>query len=948
MDKQPKISNLFGLKGAASEDRWRAWLVFGLAPMIVLLAIVFSMFKQCTALGRAAEPDVYDPNECGAGFVTKADSVFALLLAGECVDTSIEAIDLNSLNRRYRALEFALPFGEEGNDYIESSNLRVVGIHPEYIKDESLRRFYYNSRLPQLLEQQREKLGESLFEIRYKSMLPDKELRADNPDRLCPIEVRSIKMIPSMFKVRLVKNKWTGVIESREDCLFDDTSTVYLTYGNTVLPLHSDAAHTTRNPIYFNAITDEGILLWTPPSSARQSHVPPDTIDYYKYYETAFNNHDQPHNIRLQLQKSRTSDELAHIIMTYAGGRLRMKHNCGLLIMGSKQTVYMHQSKASDPLTDVPFEDGMKILMYTEANNKLSEKLGEITLYKHNPMRMLSYLTQTSIGTDRFFISDYQTDLFTQQLLRGLSQHLSNRENVDTVRLTIDPLLSREFENEIKQYVKQLPGLIAVDRHKNSKPATQINEQYDMSVTIMDLATGDVLATPFYTTLFDNVEYSDQLKLATRNTSLCRRSIGSTFKPMEALASVLAIPSLVDLNTTGRYGPLATDSNLVTFFGRHTTLWARDVSGRPSSQWGGCDFVKFLGRSDDVYPVGLVALALAGNTDGASATSLRVGDNDSYFNDGSPRRLLRFKDASKNETMLPLENQPFVHNMSSVFNINYDERDDDALYSRTTDIDLFEQLVASMSDEDRDGRIFGLREVSPEPTQLRFDRMDDGEDFHDLLVPWTLGQGDNMWNCVKLAEAWARMIGKRDVRASFIAGNGKATPNSLVDGVMSFAERQNANNTWNAFLEKFHDAQQFPKDQGGTLVDMRRAVMDLGEGLVLFSKTGTPSAYVPPIDIPLMGSRLRKMDLGMFSFVLLKSAQYDRVRDNRPAHGIVCIVRVSRTYECTNRGCTSGEPCKSCKPYWGLESAHARDFFSGNARRLRKLVDMTRRYYGGD
>lgn len=33
---------------------------------------------------------------------------------------------------------------------------------------------------------------------------------------------------------------------------------------------------------------------------------------------------------------------------------------------------------------------------------------------------------------------------------------------------------------------------------------------------------------------------------------------------------------------------------------------------------------------------------------------------------------------------------------------------------------------------------------------------------------------------------------------------------------------------------------------------------------------------------------------------------------------------------------------------WGLESAHARDFFSGNARRLRKLVDMTRRYYGGD
>lgn len=924
--------------------RWRRWLVFGLAPMIVLLAIVFSMFKQCTALGRAAQPDVYDPSECGAGFVTKADSVFALLLAGECVDTSIEAIDLESLNRRYRALEFALPFGEEGNDYIESSNLRVVGIHPEYIKDESLRRFYYNSRLPQLLEQQREQLGESLFEIRCKSMLPDKELRADNPKRLHPVEVRSIKMIPSMFKVRLVKNKWTGVIESREGCLFDDTSTVYLTYGNTVLPLHSDAAHDSNNEIHFYPIMNEGIVLWKPPTAS--NGTPPQQIDYYEYYKMAFDSLAQPHTIALHLRPDCDSkNESASINMTYSGGHLRMSHNCGLVVMGSRQTVSLHQSNPNKHKpTDVPFEDGMKILMYTEANNKLSEKLGEITLYKHNPMRMLSYLTQTSVGTDRFFISDYQTDLFTQQLLRGLSQHLSNRENVDTVRLTIDPLLSREFENEIKQYVKQLPGLIAVDRHKNSKPATQINEQYDMSVTIMDMATGEVLATPFYTTLFDNVEYSDQLKLATRNTSLCRRSIGSTFKPMEALASVLAIPSLVNMNTTGRYGPpdFTKGHEQVMFFGRLTRPWAKNTAGH----WGGCDFTTFLGRSDDVYPVGLVALALAGNTDGASATSLMVGGNDSYFNDGSPRRLLRFKDASKNEIMRTLRNQPFVQNMAHVFNVNYDERDDDALYSRTTDIDLFEQLVASMSDEDRDGRIFGLREVSPEPTQLRFDRMDDGEDFHDLLVPWVLGQGDNMWNCVKLAEAWARMIGKRDVRASFIAGNG--TPKSLVDGVMSFAERQNANNTWNAFLEKFHEAQQFPKDQGGTLVDMRRAVMDLGEGLVLFSKTGTPSAYVPPIDIPLMGGRLRKMDLGMFSFVLLKSAQYARVRDNRPAHGIVCIVRVSRTYECTNRGCTSGDPCDSCKPYWGLESAHARDFFADDARRLRKLVDMTRRYYGGD
>ena len=107
----------------------------------------------------------------------------------------------------------------------------------------------------------------------------------------------------------------------------------------------------------------------------------------------------------------------------------------------------------------VPFEDGMKILMYTMEENDLSMKLGEITLSKENPMHMLSYLTQSSIGVDRFFISDYQTDLFTQQLLQGLSQHLSNRENIDTVKLSIDPLLSREFEHEIKAYVVKEDGL---------------------------------------------------------------------------------------------------------------------------------------------------------------------------------------------------------------------------------------------------------------------------------------------------------------------------------------------------------------------------------------------------------------------------------------------------------------------------------------------------------
>lgn len=932
------------IKIASKRDlKWRRWFVLGLAPLILLLAIGLSMFKQCTALGRAAEPDTYDPSECGAGFVTKADSVFALLLTGECVDTGIEAIDLASLNRRYKALEFALPYGEEGNAYIESTNLRLVGIHPEYIKDESLRRFYYNSRLPQMLEQQNEHLGVSLFEIRCKGTAPGKGTKETNPRQVRPVEVQSIRMIPSMFKVRLVKNKWKGVIESRENCLFDDDSTIYLTYGNSVLPLHCDAAGARKSLIYMNAIMHEGILLWTPPEKAGRPHVTPEPIDYYQYYRTAYGSDSRSHTIELRMQDSRTSPQRAHMTLTYVDSNLVVAHDCGLMVVGSQQaTKLFNNNSASQEADTVPFEDGMKILMYTVANNDLSEKLGEITLFKQNPMNTLSYLTQTSVGADRFFISDYQTDLFTQQLLHGLSQHLSNRENVDTVRLTIDPLLSREFENEVKRYVNRLPGLIAVDKHGHRKPTSQVREQYDMSVTIMDMATGEVLATPFYTTLFDNNDFPEQLRLTTRNPSLCRRSIGSTFKPMEALAAVMAVPSLVNMNTTGRYGPpdFTKGHERVMFFGRLTRPWAKNTAGH----WAGCDFTTFLSRSDDVYPVGLVALALSG-AQSADVQQLPVNNNTSYFSlkDRTETRdqvnFLRFKNAKTADEKMPSpSNQHFVSNISHLYNVSYDQRSDDGLYSRTTDIDLFKALTDRM--ESYEDKVFGLREVSPEQTQLHFDRFDDGEDFRSLLVTWVLGQGDNMWNCVKLAEAWARMIGKRDVRASIISRDGNGSTPSLIDNTLRAHSRSSdVNATWNAFLEKFHDAQR-----AGTLAPMRQAVVDLGEGLVLFSKTGTPDAYIPPIDIPLMGGRVRKMDLGMYSFVLLKNAQYtERVLSNRPAHGIVCIVRIARTYECAN--CKPGTPCSACDAYWGLESAHARDFFAANPGRLRKLYDMTRNYY---
>lgn len=931
---EPLLSNRDTQQWKRGKWPWRWRLVVGIAPALLLLAIGLSFFKQCTALGRAADTDIYDPQENGAGFVTKADSVLSLLLSSEFIDSAHVAITLDELNRRYKALEFALPYGESGNDYIESSNLRLVGIHPEYIKDDNLKRFYYNSRLPQLLERQAEHLGESYFNIRCKTS--GRSVKLGDSISVLPIEVESISLIPSMFKVRMTKTPWTGVIEGAKSCIFDEPGTIYLSYGNSVLPIHNDRVIDQKDQINFNAIMNEGILLWTRPVASGEREKAPESIDYYKYYKSAFDSGDKPHGVCIKLQDTRQSPERAYVSISYSNGKLRLSHDCGLLVVGSKKTQKFLEHRQGGHRTDVDFEDGMKILMYTVKDNDLSMKLGEITLFKDNPMTMLSYLTQSSIGVDRFFISDYQTDLFTQQLLQGLSQHLSNRENVDTVRLTIDPLLSRELENEIKAYVARLPGLINPDKHGRAKPRSQVRDQFDMSVTVMDMATGEVLATPFYTTLFDNNDFPEMLKLTTRNPSLNRRSVGSTFKPMEALPAVLSIPSLIDLNTqSGKYGVPDFDSKRVTFFGRLTHTWAKNSA----SHWAGCDFANFISRSDDVYPVGLVALALSDETASGSTTQLPINGSKSYFTMGGDG-FLRFKNAAKHESQLQPNLQPFISNFTNIYGVNYIESGDDMKFNRTADINLFRPLVADM--ERWDEKVYGLLEVSPEPTQLRFDRFNDGEDFRALLVPWTLGQGDNMWNCVKLAEAWARMISKRAVRASFIRyPEGTKFPSLVNDSLRSFRDGQNYNVTWNSFLTEFQKAQ----GMGSLLSPMKTAVEGLGENLVVFSKTGTPDAYNPPIGIPLLGGGVRKMDIGMYCFVLTKESTYQNciLQPDKPSKGIVCIVRISRSYECPN--CRPGKPCSQCEHYWGLESAHARNFFSSNPALLRKLYDMTKNYY---
>lgn len=914
---EPRIDRIVNGNGNQINKPWRLLWIVGVIPLLVIIAFILYFFIDSTALGKAGKDDIYDPAKNGAGFVIKANELLGELLHE--VNDTVDVVSLESLNKRYSALEFALPYKEEGSAYIEASALRLVKIHPEYIKDEKLRLFFFNSRLPLLLQRQQEQLDETFFKIRSRSLQANKHGRK-------AIEISSITVIPSMFKVALSKNPWKGTIECSPNCLFDDSTTIFLSYGNTILPMNNEAVRSiSNNDIQFDAIMDRGILLTT-------EHAP---IDYYKYYQKAFLS-STAHSIRINMLDNVTEQPLANISFCYSDDSLCVSRNCGLLIVG-KGKAKAQMFGDTDKPTTIRIEDGMKILVYNEAFN---QKYGEFTIYKKNPLTTLSTLITSSMGTTRYFVSEYQTDLFTQQLLRGIYRNLSDRKDITNVSLSIDPLLSREFENEIRNYLHAIRKKINEDKDK-PKPKSQIKEQYDISMTVMDLATGEVLACPFYTTQFENDGFSDLLRMTTKNPALIRRSIGSTFKPMIALAAVQASPSLIHLNTSNHslYGSPNWDTERVNFIGRKTKTWA---SGS-KNHWNGCDFETFIGRSDDVFPVALATLAMSGRKANVNTKILPLGDSNDYFELGADS-LLRFK---KTNVADPL-NYPFTSWISFLYHVVL--RDENNVTA--SDIYLFDELNKGL-DLDEETKSSGLQEISPDLTQLRIDRFLDGDEFRVRLVPWILGQGDNMWNCVKLAEAWCRMIGKRKVKATFIKPSNKEY-GSLVSQAAEDRKPTNVgarskdaiNSTWNEFLNLFNKAQEY-RGEGATLYPMYDRVKQLnskeGTKLRLLSKTGTPDAYAR-YEYPMLGSRNRFMDLGMYTFALVDTTQYNRILADEKGGGIVCVMRITRSYECRN--CTQDKQCKECEGYWGVKSTHARDFFAENdSNRLQKLYDMTRNYY---
>lgn len=893
----------------------RPFFVIGIPILVIVLSVLLSGLKSHTQLGQQGRKDVYNPAECvDSGMVGGANRLLAELLL-DTLEEDLPVTDLQSLNKKYQALTFALPYGEEHKAVIEATDLRLVGIKAERIKSNSQRMFYYNSRLPQLIQSQKEQLAETYFHIYCRGLAYDKK------EGKKPIKLTRIELVPSMFKVALTKDPWTGIIQGAQNCLFDEKTAVFLNYGNSILPLpklhRADLTHSIR----LQAVAEESALF------TAQGHA----IDYYDIYKSLFVGDEKKAcaNILLKTSADEKQSAAPYFTICCAHDSVYMRSALKIRVFSHTDT-YEVAPKVRGNQGDAvfPLQDGMKIVAYSADDYKIAE----FTLFAHDPTRTLSSLSMTNIGKERTTIPAEHTDLFTRQVIRGLARNMTNTYNIDTVQLSLDPLLSKAFETELRDYLSVIRRQIGTPRHIRRE-----TELYDISLTVMDMATGDVIASPFYSTRLD--EIPEALHISSRNPALTRRFVGSTFKPMVALASVLTNPSLMELDTHGKYH-MNEGGETATFFGRRTQSWAK----KSASHWSGTRFTDFLSYSDDVYPVALAALAMSGAKVRSDVETLPVSGDNNYFKMHPRENILYFRRGD--EVNFGPQNHPFNDWLTYLYAANYES---------DVNTDTIFRNLYSQNNLNHQERRFGLDEIIPDPTNLYLNRFLEGNNFRHMLPPWVLGQGDNQWSPVKLAEAWCRMLSKRNVVATFI--HGSALPTSLIDGVerepqkmtvFGPATKSQTNATWTKFLTSLNEAQSFASSHNNTLLKMHSQVQTLNESgigkrLLLFSKTGTPDVY-DRYDIPLIGGNRRQIDIGMYCFGLMDSGQFENVKQDKPSRGIVAVLRITRTYECPQ--CSKGHgQCSRCAAFNGVSSTHARNFFAANERRLRKFYDMTSKYY---
>lgn len=855
-----------------------SWCLTGIVALCVFVVGPIVLHKSTS--GKEAKPQTYNLSKDSEG-VQKTNKLLADLLLIE--DTSVVSIkNLQDLNRRYKALTFSLPYADDiefsESSFIHTSDIRLTDIDPTKIKDEKDKEHFYNSNLQNLLEKQRSDPSINFFKIRFKK---------ENGQ----IRIRDIRLITSLFRVYHDKKIWKGSIMATDYGLFPENNFCFLSFGKNILPIKQCSG---SRPIYFTAdLSGHEFLHANAPINMVNL-----SMDDYRC---------SPREVGLFLQNAQGTRigtlTLKYIDETTLYTKTDDRLRCIFYAIGEGPS-YINPTSAGGNYDTVDFSRDLKIAFYDHTNKKVAEMM----LTHHNPIFTMSSPTRNNQGLSRYAIDASLTDRFTQQAVRGVYNMLVDNGIDSAVQLTLDPYLSKWLEEEIKTYTKGLKSDII------SRGIGRPDDRWEMSVTVIDMSTGAIIAMPYYRSEDDNLPL--EVALSRKNPALTRRYIGSTFKPLLTLAAVQTEPNLMDLNTVSNRMYGLRDVGNAEMFGFPVEYW-----GSVPHWWGRCSIEQFLAASCNVYPVAMTVLALNGNRQprpNANSDVFTARGQDGHLGYYSERESGRFH----------WNNMQLMRNLAKLYDINSyteSENENDANYKMERYI--WRNIPGwGRLDEDQ---THSVDIVSPDMTVMHYEDFDKPPyTVSGNLRPWVLGQGSNSWSCLKLAEAWCRMLTKRKIQVC-ITNPTENTPAIIPDYDYDL---------WDRFLDTLAAAQ---KDHNyGLLSSMYDVVTNVNENmhlignnrLMLFSKTGTPANYDWKEYLNIDNTKLR-YDVGLYCMGLMTRGAYNSIKDEGVGDGIVCVIRITRIS--TKKDSADG-----------LWSHEARDFFSANPQRLQRFCWLTRTRFG--
>ena len=788
-------------------------ILIGLLYVIILLGTGFWNQFYCNKNKNFLKfhgQSKYSPlTSNGLGFYGKVNSFLEKAL----LDTNNVKCEISNLDSFYKRLNFYYP--TDTSDYLVSvEDIRLVGYKP---KDKDDSAFYFNSEFKNFIEKQNKNLTNKYFKIKWNS---------------AKTKIESVSIDTTIINFSLQNDNWKGIIKFKDPFLEKDTNLKYLITENNIIPIFKSNKNTNS---FKGKETKQGVWFIIDPQIYKK-YTLFEYEDMYNSVNKSPENKSDIYSLNFKSNDKNKKDIEFSLRLLNSGDKIFFQTNNiyiislngkGINVKSVEDTTFAIPNTFNTLNLKFCLRDGNKIpISYKILNSS--------PFIASKPQN--EGITEQRVHIDTSFL-----DLFSLQQVRNLESNISSKDPIKEVTLSTNFILSKYLEKEIKVYVNEL--------YNDSNYKKRSDDIFEMSVLLMDISTGEVVAAPFYSNVFEknNIdEYAEQ-----RNFNLIKHDIASTFKPLISFAACLKFKSLADFILLPEFTKI--NNNKYKILGYPTLKYGLDRKGNPNPLFWSDDKIinriDFLSKSHDNYPIALTMLALTEKSDPAYNILTQGEFNNKTINDlyslNDKNNTNRIHIIGNRIKFNEIANSSFITLLSNLYDVQTTIKEDNIL---TFDTIPWSKLNTIKNNFDA---------LYPDIVSLGTEKFGnsnaDSVDFKKF-EGFVLGQADNQWSNLKLAEAYSRLLSKRKVVASFIKNNGDTFPNLFNNPTSLFGKvydisvnEKDINVSWVKFMSDWREA---VNNQSNKLLNT--ALTKFNEGVknneevknknmyYFYCKTGTP------------------------------------------------------------------------------------------------------------